>query len=145
MKRLLGRALLALGIGLSPVAALASGEITVYKSPACGCCSKWVDHLKENGFTVRAEDVRDLNAVKARYGVKPHLASCHTAVVDGYVVEGHVPAASIRRLLRERPAVKGLAVPGMPVGSPGMEGPNPERFDVVTFDAAGRAEVYDRY
>lgn len=145
MKRTLGPALLALGIGLAPVAALAAGEITVYKSPTCGCCGKWVDHLKDAGFSVRAEDVRDLNAVKARYGVQPHLASCHTAVVDGYVVEGHVPAASIKRLLRERPAVKGLAVPGMPVGSPGMEGPNPERYDVVTFDAAGRAAVYERY
>lgn len=139
------RALVALAVALAPAAALAAGEITVYKSPTCGCCSKWVDHLKANGFDVRAVDVGDLNGIKARYGVQRHLASCHTAVVDGYVVEGHVPAEAIKRLLRQRPAVKGLAVPGMPVGSPGMEGPNPERYDVVTFDAAGRQEVFMRY
>lgn len=145
MRRFFLRALAAAAIALAPAAALATGEITVYKSPTCGCCSKWVDHLKANGFAVRAEDVRDVNAVKARYGVMPHLASCHTAVVDGYIVEGHVPAETIKRLLRERPAVKGVTVPGMPVGSPGMEGPNPERYDVLTFDAEGRSQVYTRH
>lgn len=145
MRRRFLQALTAAAVALAPAAAPAAGEVTVYKTPACGCCSKWVDHLKANGFAVRAEDVRDLNAVKARYGVQRHLASCHTAVVDGYVVEGHVPAEAIKRLLRERPAVKGVAVPGMPVGSPGMEGPNAERYDVVTFDAEGRSQVYMRY
>jgi hypothetical protein len=89
--------------------------------------------------------VVDLTEIKARYGVRPHLASCHTAVVDGYVLEGHVPAEAVKRLLQERPPVKGLAVPGMPVGSPGMEGPDPQPYNVYTFDDKGEAQVYIRY
>lgn len=116
--------------------------VEVYKTSTCGCCSKWVDHLKQNGFTVKATDVADINAIKVQHGVPVDAASCHTALVGGYVVEGHVPAASVRRLLRERPAVVGIAVPGMPIGSPGMEGPNPEAYDVVTFDKAGALKVY---
>ncbi len=116
--------------------------VEVYKTSTCGCCSKWVEHLKQNGFTVKATDVADINEVKVRNGVPSDAASCHTALVGGYVVEGHVPAASVRRLLRERPAVVGIAVPGMPIGSPGMEGPNPEAYDVVSFDKAGTLKVY---
>ncbi len=116
--------------------------VEVYKTSTCGCCSKWVDHLKQNGFTVKATDVADINEVKTRHGVPAEGASCHTALVGGYVVEGHVPAASVRRLLRERPAVVGIAVPGMPIGSPGMEGPNPEAYDVLSFDKAGALKVY---
>ncbi|BAU47593.1 metal-binding protein [Sulfurifustis variabilis] len=122
-----------------------AGEVTVYKSPTCGCCKEWVKHLEANGFEVTTRDVGDVTPQKAKHGVRPELASCHTALVDGYVVEGHVPAADLKRLLRERPAVKGLSVPGMPMGSPGMEGPYKERYDVLTFDDAGRTTVYARH
>ena len=123
-------------------AAEAAPEMTVYKTPTCGCCSAWVDHVKKNGFAVKVKDVPDLSALKRHYGVTPALASCHTAFVDGYVVEGHVPADVIAKLLKERPKVKGIAVPGMPMGSPGMEGPRSERYDVVTFDSTGKTTVY---
>ena len=122
-----------------------AAEITVYKSPSCGCCSKWIEHLEANGFTVKTEDVADINAIKSEFGISRELASCHTAIVDGYLVEGHVPAQSIQRLLTERPQVAGLAVPGMPTGSPGMEGPNPQRYDVIAFDAAGGRRVFESY
>lgn len=126
-------------------AALAS-EITVYKSPTCGCCSKWVKHLKQNGFDVIAKDVRDMVPYKVRGGVTPELASCHTAFVDGYVIEGHVPASDIKRLLQERPAAKGLAVPGMPIGSPGMEqGNRKDRYEVKLIDNEGGTSTYARH
>ena len=120
-------------------------EIAVYKSPTCGCCSKWVRHLEANGFTVKAYDVQDVYAVKDRYRVPEPLAACHTAFVDGYVIEGHVPAADIQRLLAERPRVTGLAVPGMPAGSPGMESDKPVRYEVMSFDAAGETKVFARH
>ena len=120
-------------------------EITVYKSPTCGCCNAWIVHLEDNGFSVIKKNLRDTSPIKAAHGVKPRLASCHTALVEGYVVEGHVPAADIRRLLAERPAVKGLTVPGMPMGSPGMEGPRKDPYNVLTFDARGRSTVFSRY
>src|SRR6185503_18371813 len=116
--------------------------IKVYKTPQCGCCKAWVDHLSENGFQVETMDMPDLALVKQKYGVTPALEACHTAVVGNYVVEGHVPADVIKRLLKERPAVVGIAVPGMPGGSPGMEGAMKERYDVLTFDRAGRSRVY---
>lgn len=116
--------------------------IKVYKTPQCGCCRAWVDHLAENGFQVEAVDMDDLSAVKQQYGVAPALEACHTAVVDGYVVEGHVPADVIKKLLQERPKVAGIAVPGMPAGSPGMEGAMKQPYDVFTFDKAGRTEVF---
>jgi hypothetical protein len=105
-----------------------------------------VDHLREHGFTVKAEDLSDLRPVRARYRVPRNLVSCHTGVVDGYVVEGHVPADAIKRLLAERPAVSGIAVPGMPIGSPGMEVPGqpPQRYDIMTFDDKGRTTVFER-
>ncbi|QXD14742.1 DUF411 domain-containing protein [Rhodocaloribacter litoris] len=117
-------------------------KMVVYKSPTCGCCSKWVDHMRAAGFTVETHDVRDVSPVKAQYGVSQRLASCHTALVDGYVVEGHVPAEQVKRLLEARPAVTGLAVPGMPMGSPGMEGAYAEAYDVLTFDAHGNTSVF---
>ena len=97
----------------------------------------WVAHLEENGFTVKATDVPNINRVKQTAGVPGQVASCHTAIVDGYVVEGHVPAEDIKQLLADRPAIKGIAVPGMPIGSPGMEGPNPQPYDVIAFDEDG--------
>jgi len=121
--------------------------VQVWKTPTCGCCSKWIDHLKAEGFAVEAQDLADLAATKAANGVPAELASCHTATVDGYVLEGHVPASDIRRLLGERPAIAGLAVPGMPLGSPGMEHPDPsshEAYQVMSFGAGGVA-VYSSH
>jgi len=122
-----------------------AAEVTVYKDAGCGCCKKWITHLEAHGFSVKARDVKDLTASKTAHGVPPKLYACHTATVDGYVIEGHVPAADIRRLLKERPKVRGLAVPGMPVGSPGMEGLFHERYETLTFDKDGRTAVYERH
>jgi len=131
------------GAGIEVVLDSGPGVVQVYKTPTCGCCTGWVDHLRDQGFTVEAIDLPDLSAVKARLGVDPDLMSCHTATVDGYVVEGHVPAGTIRRLLAERPEIAGIAVPGMPIGSPGMEGPNPESYFVVGFDRSGARVVFE--
>lgn len=121
-------------------------EIVVYKSPTCGCCTKWEEHLRQAGFKVVSHKVDNINGVKAQHGVPDKLWSCHTAIVNGYVVEGHVPAPSIKKLLEEQPAnVAGLSVPGMPIGSQGMEGPNPENYEVLTFNKMGQAEVWDRF
>jgi hypothetical protein len=120
-----------------------AGVVTVYKSPTCGCCAKWVDHLRESGYQVEVRDTADVQPVKTAHGLPGHLASCHTALVGGYVVEGHVPADVIRRLLRERPAVAGIAVPGMPGGSPGMEGPRKDPYDVIAFTRDGSTSVYE--
>ncbi|MFH2140339.1 MAG: DUF411 domain-containing protein [Pseudomonadota bacterium] len=104
---------------LSATPAFAATAITVHKSPTCGCCEKYVDYLRDNGFKVEARDEQDMSAVKKRHGVA-HAASCHTGLIDGYVVEGHVPVAAIRKLLQERPAIIGISAPGMPMNSPGM-------------------------
>jgi hypothetical protein len=139
------RRLLPLLFALAGAPALAA-EITVYKSPTCGCCKEWVKHLRANGFSVTTKDVADVTPYKEANGVPPMLESCHTAKVNGYTIEGHVPAADIRRLLKERPKVRGLAVPGMPVGSPGMEqGAHKERYDVLSFDHTGNTRVYARH
>lgn len=121
--------------------------VEVYKSPTCGCCSMWIEHMRTNGFTVKATDIGDMTKVKAKYGVPDQVQSCHTGVVEGYVLEGHVPAADVRRLLKEKPAVVGLAVPGMPVGSPGMETPyvKADKYDVVTFDKKGGTRVFAKH
>lgn len=114
--------------------------IEVFKTPTCGCCSKWIAHLEAAGFEVESKDLPDLASLKRENGVPMELGSCHTALVDGYVIEGHVPAADIARLLAERPKVAGLAVPEMPLGSPGMEHPDPSRhqpFDVLSFGSDG--------
>jgi hypothetical protein len=112
--------------------------ILVHKDPNCSCCSGWVRHLKDAGFAVTVEATADLQPVRKRLGVPADLAACHTAEVGGYVLEGHVPAAAVRRLLEQRPTAVGLAVPGMPAGSPGMEGGTPQRYEVVLFGAGGR-------
>ena len=116
--------------------------IKVYKDPNCGCCKEWVKHLEQNGFKVEVMDMPDLSAVKAKYGVSDNLKSCHTGVIGDYVVEGHVPADLIVKMLEEKPRIAGLAVPGMPMGSPGMEGATKEAYDVLTFDRAGHTTVY---
>jgi hypothetical protein len=121
-------------------AAAAAGpvqDIEVYRSPSCGCCEKWVAHLRDAGFRVRVVDLEAINRMKAKLGVPMDLRSCHTAVVGNYVIEGHVPAADVRRVLAEKPAVRGIAVPGMPVGSPGMEGGTPEAYPVVAWGERG--------
>lgn len=125
-------------LGASASATVADDAmVVVHKDPNCGCCSLWVQHLRDAGFAVRVEEVADLKAVRARLGVPAALAACHTAEVAGYVLEGHVPAEAVRRLLSERPNAKGIAVPGMPVGSPGMEGGQPQPFTVVLFGPDG--------
>ena len=129
----------------SGTAAGSAPEVVVYKTSTCGCCSSWIEHLEAAGFQVTAHDEPDLTAVKNQLGVPGPLRSCHTALVDGYLVEGHVPADVIRRLLEERPQVAGIAVPGMPIGSPGMEVPGrpADSYDVVSFDGRGRTAVYE--
>ena len=109
----------AIALSLSAAAAIAGPAVTLYKSPTCGCCEKYVDYLRQNGFQVKAIDQNDMDAVKKRYGTT-RLASCHTALINGYVVEGHVPVAAINKLLKEKPAIVGISAPGMPMNSPGM-------------------------
>jgi hypothetical protein len=117
--------------------------VEVFKSPTCGCCANWVKHLEAHGFATKVTDVEDMTQVKSKYGVPGRLQSCHTGVVNGYVLEGHVPAADVQRLLKERPAVVGVAVPGMPVGSPGMEvGNTVQPYDVLTFNKQGQTTVF---
>jgi hypothetical protein len=141
---LAGTALAQQPAGAAKAAAKAAPAITVYKSPSCGCCAKWVDHLRGAGFAVKTNDTEDVDAIKRQVGVPDALASCHTGLVSGYVVEGHVPAGVIQRLLRERPSVAGIAVPGMPTGSPGMESPvgRKDAYDVVAFDRKGKTRVF---
>jgi len=111
--------------------------ITVHKDPTCGCCDGWVAHLKQAGFETVVHQVEDMSVVKTRLGIHATLMSCHTGEVNGYAIEGHVPADAIKRLIAKKPkAIRGLAVPGMPIGSPGMEGPNPEAYDVMAFGDA---------
>lgn len=114
----------------------------VYKTPACGCCNLWVDHLRDAGFEVDARNLNDIIPVKIDAGVPPRMSSCHTALIDGYVVEGHIPAEHVKRLLDERPDIVGIAVPGMPIGSPGMEGLGARPYQVLSWDRQGNVEVY---
>jgi len=122
----------------------AAAEIDVYKTPWCGCCSGWVDEMVANGHSVTVNDMETLDSIKLMAGVPPELEACHTALVDGFVIEGHVPAADVARLLTERPEAKGLAVPGMPMGAPGMGG-EAEPYDVVLFTADGATSIYASY
>jgi hypothetical protein len=128
-------------------ARLAGTPITVYKSSSCDCCAKWVDYLRADGFSATVHDTEKLDDLKDELGVPKPLRSCHTAVVEQYLVEGHVPASDIRRLLAERPQVAGLAAPGMPAQSPGMAKPGakPEGYDVLAFLADGTTRVFTRY
>lgn len=116
--------------------------VTLYKNPTCACCADWADHMRENGFEVDVKDGADLAKVKEQHGVPLSASSCHTAVVDGYALEGHVPADVVHRLLAERPEVAGLAVPGMPLGVPGMPGEGLKSFDILSFRADGGTQVY---
>ena len=133
------------GMTASQLFALAPAkEATVYKTPTCGCCKKWVEHLEKSGYKVTAHDVADVGPYKKRYGVPDSLGSCHTAIVtSGYIIEGHVPADVIDKLVAQAPKdIIGLAVPGMPAGSPGMEVGTKEKYDVIAFDKAGKTKVF---
>jgi len=143
---LVGLAAIAIPIRRAGASAEGLPTIVVTKDPNCGCCSGWVDHLRAAGFSATVMESPDVNRVKARLGVPEDLASCHTAEVAGYVVEGHVPADAVKRLLAEQPRARGLAVAGMPIGSPGMEvaGADPETYEVVLFGPAGRT-TFARY
>ena len=136
---------LVLALALYSAAAMAAETIDVWKDPGCGCCTLWVDHLKAAGFQVRTHETSDMNAARTRNGVPQALGACHTARVGAYAIEGHVPATEIRRLLRQRPEAAGLAVPGMPLGSPGMEADRKQPYDVLLFSADGRTSVYQHY
>ena len=116
--------------------------IVVYKSPTCGCCGKWVEHIKANGFTVAVHDVDDVTPMKQTMGVPVQLYSCHTAIVGRYLVEGHVPADLIHKMVDAKASFLGLAVPGMVNGSPGMEGPTKDAYDVIAFEKGGKTSVY---
>ena len=144
---------LALAAGRAPVSASAPAlaaafaeappvEVTMYRSPACGCCKGWAAHLEQHGFTVKQVELDDLSEIKAQAGITARLASCHTALVGRYAIEGHVPAADIKRLLAEKPDVAGLTAPGMPNGSPGMETGRTDPYDVLTFTRDGRTTTW---
>lgn len=117
-------------------------RITVYLTPTCGCCGLWASRMRDAGFLVEEIALRDLTAIRRQAAVPPDLVSCHTALFGRYVLEGHVPAVAIDRLSAEQPSIRGLAVPGMPIGSPGMEGPDPEPYDVLAFQADGSRWVF---
>jgi len=148
MKLYLLSGVLALGLGVvvAGQAQKAAPTMEVFKSPTCGCCSKWVEHVQEGGFTVKVTDVSDqaLDALKEKHGIPRTAQSCHTGLIDGYVIEGHVPVAEVHRLLKQRPPVAGIAVGGMPIGSPGMEvpGQRPQTYNVITFDKQGGVKVF---
>src|SRR5687768_16201525 len=132
----------------TPAATDALPKVTVYKTSSCGCCRLWVDHMKANGFDVQAMDVSaaDVRAVSKAAGLKDEGSSCHTAKIGAYTVEGHVPAADIKRVLKEKPAIAGIAAPGMPMGSPGMEqGNTKEPYDVIAFKKDGTSTVYAKH
>ena len=140
-------ALLLFGASLATmVLAQEAQKVEVYKSPTCGCCSLWVEHMKKSGFNVEIHEVRDVTPFRQRFGVPDAMTSCHTAVVGGYAIEGHVPAADIKRLLREKPKAAGLAVPGMVQGSPGMEqGQGKDPYNTVLFSADGKSSTFARH
>lgn len=145
LRRSLTGAAAAAAVGALPRSLFASDKpanITVYKSPSCGCCRQWIRHMEKNGFTAAVHDLADLTEIKENLAVPAQLQSCHTAIFGKYVLEGHVPADLVRRLEREKPKILGLAVPGMPNGSPGMEGMRKDAYDVVAFERGGKSWVF---
>ncbi len=132
-RRFLGAAAALTALAALPAAAQRAPVATVFKSPSCGCCGDWIAHMRSAGFRVDAREIADVSPIKRAQGIPDRLVSCHTAIVEGYVVEGHVPATDVQRLLRERPRAKGLAVPGMVPGSPGMAG-RPQPYQTLAFD-----------
>jgi len=140
-----GGALLGAALVVVARVAAAGSTIIVYKNESCGCCELWVKHLQRNGLAVKAHNVPDPDQYRIKSGLPEKLSACHTAVVDGYVIQGHVPAREIKRLLADRPKAKGLAVPGMPAGSPGMESDRPEPYDVLLVKLDGTTTVFQNY
>lgn len=144
-RRALLQAVLASTMAFPLIAGAAAPVIEVYKSASCGCCEGWVKHLRDNGFTVKAHDVANPSDYREKFGIPNELGSCHTAMVQGYAIEGHVPAAEIRRLLAEKPNARGLAVPAMPMGAPGMEGATSMPYDVLLVRKDGSRSTYRHY
>jgi hypothetical protein len=135
----------ALALLIAAGAKAATPEMTVFKNKTCGCCGKWVEHVRLHGFKVTVDEAQTSAGYQRRFGVPEELRSCHTAIVNGYTIEGHVPAAAIQSLLKEKLKSMGLAVPGMPAGSPGMEGPRRDDYTVVLFDEVGKVSSYRKY
>ncbi len=136
---------LLLSLFLSTGFANAAETIDVYKSKYCGCCKKWVEYMEAEGFTLKVIEENNLAPIKEKAGITPATGSCHTAMVDGYFIEGHVPAADVRRLLEQRPDIRGIAVPGMPMGSPGMEGNRKDAYDVIAVHKDGSTSVFSHH
>ena len=136
--------LLALVAGVTSLSALAAEPMTVYKSQYCGCCEQWIKHMQDNGFELKVVNTEQLEPIKQQHGVTPQLASCHTALVGGYVVEGHVPAADVQRMLDKKPAIRGLTIPGMPQSAPGMDIPG-QPYQVLAIDEAGQTALWASY
>ncbi len=133
-------------INAKTIAAGKPVDIVVYRSPTCSCCGKWLEHLKQNNFNVKDIVTEDVQAIKQKYGVSEAMASCHTAIVDGYVIEGHVPANDVMTLLKTKPKIVGIAVPGMPSGTPGMEmGGKIDAYNVMSFDKENHSAIYHSY
>lgn len=144
-KRLVSALAFGAALGFSLPGVAAQTLVEVYKNPNCGCCIKWVQHLQAAGFEVRTYDRDDNSAARTSLGMPAQYASCHTAKVGGYIVEGHVPASDIQRLLREKPRALGLAVPGMPLGSPGMEADHPMQYETLLIRRDSSASVYAKH
>jgi hypothetical protein len=142
---MLAKAMLIGALGMPVFTSAAGPVVEVYKSEYCGCCHEWVKHLEDNGFTVKATNVENPSDYREKFGIPKELGSCHSAKVGGYALEGHVPASEIKRLLAEKPKAKGLAVPAMPMGSPGMEGPRKDPYDVLLIQNDGRHSTYRHY
>jgi hypothetical protein len=148
VKTFIAMVVIGLLFGCSTETTATATEVVVYKSATCPCCDDWIRHMQKEGFRTRPEVRKDMDSIKASHGVTPKLASCHTALIGGYVIEGHVPAADVKRLLKEKPAnIVGLTAPGMPMKSPGMqaEGLPPKGYNVIAFKKDGSTEVYTRY
>ena len=135
-----------LSVGTAGISyAQTAGTVDMYKSPYCGCCGKWAEHMSKAGFTVKAHEVEDVPAVRKKLGMPDKLGSCHTAKVGNYLLEGHVPADDVKRLLKEKPKALGLAVPGMPAGSPGMDVPNSPPYDTLLVQKDGTTHVFAKH
>ena len=144
-RRLHSLLLIVTALGFGSALAQSVGTVEVFKSPSCGCCGKWVEHLRQNGFQVQTHDVNDISATRKQLGMPDQLGSCHTARIGGYVVEGHVPASDIRRLLKDRPKALGLAVPSMPPGSPGMESARPVPYQTLLVQTDGTSKLFAQH
>jgi hypothetical protein len=144
-RRLHSLLLIVTALGFGSALAQSLGTVEVFRSPSCGCCGKWVEHLRQNGFQVQTHDVNDISATRKQLGMPDQLGSCHTARIGGYVVEGHVPASDIRRLLKDKPKALGLAVPSMPPGSPGMESARPVPYQTLLVQTDGTSKLFAQH